>query len=165
MMPRKTLLCAAILFAGLECVSPLPGCTAFSLDDRGALIFGANFDHQIHEGMLFVNKRGVSKRGWSELPNAETHAAWTSKYGSVSFNLVMSQSVWGGMNEAGLMLSTLYLSDCRPTRRQRSTMPSRPWLRSRAGSPSGALSSIQGTRDSTTGRGSIRMSDRSIWRR
>ena len=55
-MLRKTLPCAVLLIAGLECVSPLPGCTAFGLENLSTHILGANFDNQIHEGLLFVNR-------------------------------------------------------------------------------------------------------------
>jgi choloylglycine hydrolase len=86
-------------------------CTSFCLDNDGYCIFGTNFDSIPTEGiqgMLYVNKRDVSKTGWDESTTGEV-ARWTSKYGSVTFNLMGYQLPWGGMNEAGLMISTMSL--------------------------------------------------------
>ncbi|NTW45116.1 MAG: linear amide C-N hydrolase, partial [Anaerolineaceae bacterium] len=85
-------------------------CTSFCLDNNGYAIFGSNFDYgqDISEGLIFVNKRNISKSYWQS-DSPENHAHWTSKYGSVSFNLVMSQLSWAGMNEAGLVISTMQL--------------------------------------------------------
>lgn len=85
-------------------------CTSFCLDNNGYAVFGTNYDHgkNIYEGLIFVNKRNVSKSYW-ESDAVSEHARWTSKYGSVTFNLVMSQFAWAGMNEAGLVISTMEL--------------------------------------------------------
>jgi penicillin V acylase-like amidase (Ntn superfamily) len=98
-------------------------CTSFCLDNNGYAIFGANYDHgQIHEGLIFTNKRGVSKSYW-EIDLVSEHAQWTSKYGSVTFNLVMNQFAWGGMNEVGLVIGTMELAG------GRSPAPDkRPWI-------------------------------------
>jgi hypothetical protein len=85
-------------------------CTSFCLNDNGKLIFGTNFDHdKVHEGLLFVNKRKVSKTGWEASTTGE-YAGWISKYGSVTFNLAGYQLVWAGINEEGLVVSTMALS-------------------------------------------------------
>jgi choloylglycine hydrolase len=72
--------------------------------------------------MIFTNKRGVKKTYWDTTVN-NPHAEWTSKHGSVSINLVMNQLSWGGMNEAGLVISTMELVG------SRSPFPDkRPWI-------------------------------------
>ena len=88
-------------------------CTAFVLDNDGHGIFGANFDHTwTDEGLVFVNRRGVVKSSVSgEDPHNRIH--WTSRYASVSFNLVGYEYSWGGMNEAGLSISTMSLAETR----------------------------------------------------
>jgi penicillin V acylase-like amidase (Ntn superfamily) len=83
-------------------------CTSFCLENDGYCIFGTNHDNSIHEGILYVNKRDVSKTGWDPSTTGEV-ARWTSEYGSLTFNLVGYQLPWGGMNEAGLMISTMAL--------------------------------------------------------
>jgi len=97
-------------------------CTAFVLDKNGYAIFGTNYDNQIGEGLLFINKRNVAKSYWEKDPISDP-AEWTSKYGSVTFNLVMNQDVWGGMNEAGLIITTLWLDGSQPPAPDK-----RPWL-------------------------------------
>jgi penicillin V acylase-like amidase (Ntn superfamily) len=100
-------------FRSTEIATPIPptnvrGCTAFCLNNAGYGLFGTNLDASMYEGLLFVNKRNVSKTGW-EKNTAGEYARWTSRYGSFTFNMVGYQAPWGGMNEAGLMISTLAL--------------------------------------------------------
>jgi penicillin V acylase-like amidase (Ntn superfamily) len=106
-----------------EAHQPKDSCTSFCLDNDGFAVFGANYDHgKIHEGLVFTNKRNIPKSYWEDDP-VSGHARWTSKYGSVTFNLVMAQFAWGGMNEAGLVISTMELP-C-----SRSPAPDkRPWI-------------------------------------
>jgi choloylglycine hydrolase len=87
-------------------------CTSFCLDNGGHAVFGTNYDNQIWEGALFVNKRGVTKTGW-EASTTDKYAQWTAKYGSVTFNLAGIQMAWAGMNEAGLTISTMWLGETR----------------------------------------------------
>jgi choloylglycine hydrolase len=103
------------LFQSSEIATPIPstdvrGCTAFCLNNAGYGLFGTNLDSNMYEGLLFVNKRNVSKTGWEKNTVGE-YARWTSKYGSFTFNMVGYQTPWGGMNEAGLMISTLALHE------------------------------------------------------
>jgi penicillin V acylase-like amidase (Ntn superfamily) len=84
-------------------------CTSFCLDNDGHAVFGTNFDNDDYDGLLFVNKRSVSKMAWETGPRGE-RARWTSQYGSVTFNLAGYQLAWAGMNEAGLMMSTMALN-------------------------------------------------------
>jgi choloylglycine hydrolase len=99
-------------------------CTSFCLGVNGYAVFGANYDYgkDLHQGLVFVNKRNVAKSFWESDP-VSAHARWTSRYGSVSFNLVMNQLSWAGMNEAGLVISTLELAGSRPP-----APDSRPWI-------------------------------------
>lgn len=84
-------------------------CTSFCLYNAGNPLFGTNFDNdKVYEGLLFVNKRNVSKSGWETGTTGEV-TQWISKYGSVTFNLAGYQFAWAGMNEAGLVVSTMAL--------------------------------------------------------
>jgi len=101
------------------------GCTSFCLDNGGYAVFGANYDHVngSSDGLVFVNKRNVAK----SFPHSGApgrHAAWTSRYGSVSFNFVASQTSWTGMNEAGLIVYSMRLEEG-----SRAPEPDgRPWI-------------------------------------
>jgi penicillin V acylase-like amidase (Ntn superfamily) len=87
-------------------------CSSIVFPNKGALIFGANYDNRFAPGKLFVNKRGVRKTGW-ETGTTGKVAAWTSRYGSVTISCAGYQLAWGGMNEAGLVFSTMLLSETR----------------------------------------------------
>jgi len=94
-------------------MSPTEHCSSLALDNGGATVFGANFDQvSVNAGLVFVNQRGKAKTGLS--PNTTgVRARWVSKYASVTFNLVGFGYAWAGMNERGLVLSTMSLPDTR----------------------------------------------------
>lgn len=101
--------------------SPMHGCTCTCLDHDGSCIFGENFDFPFKKTLLFVNKRNVVKTGWDAGSTGQV-ARWTSRYGSVTFNLTGYQHPFGGMNEAGLVVGSMYFAeggttpfDARPT--------------------------------------------------
>ena len=85
------------------------GCSAVCLNKKGHLILGNNMDWISGDGMVVVNKRNVVKRGfWYENKPDWT---WTSKYGSISFNTEGREFPIRGMNEAGLAITELMLSE------------------------------------------------------
>ncbi len=90
--------------------SPMHGCTCSCLDHDGTCLFGENFDVPFKETLLFVNKRNVVKTGWEPGLTGKV-ARWTSRYGSVTFNLAGYQQPFGGMNEAGLVVGSMYLAE------------------------------------------------------
>jgi penicillin V acylase-like amidase (Ntn superfamily) len=83
-------------------------CTSFCLELKEGPIFGTNLDLHIGEGLLFANKHGVVKQGYMPSTTGEV-AKWTSKYGSLTFNLLGREFAWCGINEAGLVVSTMWL--------------------------------------------------------
>jgi penicillin V acylase-like amidase (Ntn superfamily) len=97
---------------------PARACTVFGLHTEDAWIVGKNYDWSIGEGLVIVNKRGVAKVACT----ADTPARWTSEYGSITFNQYGRELPTGGMNEAGLVVESLWLDeaaypppDSRPT--------------------------------------------------
>ena len=89
-------------------VHPLRACTSFCLDTTDGPIFATNLDLTTGDGHVFVNRRGIAKQGYHDNTNGET-ARWVAWYGSVTFNLVGRELPWSGMNEAGLVMSTMQL--------------------------------------------------------
>ena len=94
------------------CLVPVPGfvCTTFMLDNNGQPVYGKNADWMSPiPSYVIVNKRGVTK---TSHPLAQEPAAkqisWTSKYGSVTFNLFAREWPSEGINEAGLFISSQY---------------------------------------------------------
>ena len=89
-------------------------CSAFLLKGDDFQVIGFNENWSYMPGMVLVNKRGVTKYnlGWADMVAAQpTDPAmkWTSKYGSVTFNLVGVDLPCYGMNERGLFVVELFL--------------------------------------------------------
>jgi choloylglycine hydrolase len=78
------------------------------LDQGDELVFGRNYDWTVDDGLVVVNKRGVSK---TALTNDPHPARWTSEYGSVTFNQYGRELPLGGMNEAGLVVEVMWLDE------------------------------------------------------
>jgi penicillin V acylase-like amidase (Ntn superfamily) len=87
-------------------------CSAFCLENGDHCVFGANQDNTLEMGLVFVNKRYILKSNWDPSTSGE-YTRWISKYGSVTVNLVGYQMPWAGMNEVGLMISTMSLAETR----------------------------------------------------
>jgi choloylglycine hydrolase len=118
-------LATALLFLFPKLSSP---CTSLVLQVKGILLFGTNFDNTIWEGLLYINKKNVQKTGWEPSTEGEV-ASWISKYGSVTFNSAGYQLPWAGMNEAGLVLSTMALQETvNPAPDQRPPLVSSFWM-------------------------------------
>jgi penicillin V acylase-like amidase (Ntn superfamily) len=91
------------------------GCSAFLMKGKGYSLIGFNENWKSMPGMIVINKRGVVKRNlsWNYLVSkekpSEPEFSWTSKYGSVSFNLLGLDMPCYGLNEKGLFIVELYL--------------------------------------------------------
>jgi len=81
-------------------------CTAFCLDQGDQLLVGKNYDWNIDNGLVIINKRDVSKIA----ATFDNPASWVSKYGSVTFNQYGREMPNGGINEAGLVVEVLWLN-------------------------------------------------------
>jgi len=105
---RMMFLSPCILFA---CLIPQPcqPCTSFCLDHGNQLVFGSNLDWYLDDGLVIVNKRGVSKTAMTYINMDSNPTSWTSKYGSLTFNQYGREITFSGINEAGLVVSTMML--------------------------------------------------------
>lgn len=104
----------SILLSGILSICFLPienqACTAFLIEHGNNRLVGKNHDWMVEDGMLFVNKRGVNKKAIHGKQIKGTPAVWTSKYGSVTFNLYGREMPTGGINEAGLVIENMQLA-------------------------------------------------------
>jgi len=123
----------SILFTTFTiCLLPVRGlpCTTFILDNNGSPVIGKNFDYQKGPELVMVNKRGVTKTAWPFPiePNPKL-AAWTSKFGSITFNPFAREMPLEGMNEAGLLVEGLQVvGGAFPEPDSRSVMSSAQWI-------------------------------------
>jgi len=88
---------------------PSRACTSFCLNTPDGPVFGSNLDLFIPgDGHVIVNRRGIAKENIRQSTNGET-AKWVSEYGSVTFSLAGRGFAWSGMNEAGLVITSMEL--------------------------------------------------------
>ena len=109
-------LCLTIVATQLDAMA----CTTFQLNHEGQVLVGKNYDWMVEDGLIIVNKRGVSKTAYkSTVDNTGigTPATWTSKYGSVMFTQYGRELGPGGMNEAGLVVESMGLFRNTPNRK------------------------------------------------
>jgi choloylglycine hydrolase len=100
--------CVALLLLVLHCTA-LFACSTFLLSKNGTHVFGRNYDWVSGNGMVVVNARGVSKTSFAQ-PGAKT-ISWISKNGSITFNQFGKEFPHGGMNEKGLVVELMWLSE------------------------------------------------------
>ena len=97
--------------------SPAVSCSTLMLSRDDCLVVGHNLDESFYTpGMIHVNLRSERKRSVScfdlDLTDVETPVIeWTSKYGSVTFNILGRNLPDGGINEAGLTVSEMGLGE------------------------------------------------------
>lgn len=112
----RTLLAAALLLIA----TAGDACTTFCT--RG--LFGRNYDFEIGDGIVVVNKRGMSKES-----NTSAPAKWTSRFGSVTFNQFGRDNPTGGMNEKGLVVELMWLDQTRyPVADSRPELGTLEWI-------------------------------------
>jgi choloylglycine hydrolase len=90
-------------------VQPARPCSTFYIRNSGQPVFGRNYDWMVEVGLVVVNQRDVVKLAM--IPDRP--ARWKSKYGSVTFNQYGREFPMGGMNEAGLVVEQMWLSETR----------------------------------------------------
>ena len=91
-------------------LSQLDACTTFFLRNGDHIVCGRNFDFSFDDYFISVNRRNFTKTAFS-YPNemVDLPATWTSKYGSITFNLGGHDAPTDGMNEVGLIVTSLVL--------------------------------------------------------
>jgi penicillin V acylase-like amidase (Ntn superfamily) len=113
--PRTLWLVLLLIAVQAQMVLP---CSTFMLKAEGCHLYGHNLDSGSPvPGLVVVNKRNITKesRTWQELTTGEKGDSisfqWTSRFGSVTFNPFGREFPDGGMNEAGLLVQEMSLSE------------------------------------------------------
>lgn len=90
-------------------------CSAFLMKGENYCLVGFNENWKSMPGIVVINKRNIVKKNlsWNYLVSNdkpyEPELEWTSKYGSISFNLLGLDLPCYGLNEKGLFVVELYL--------------------------------------------------------
>ena len=99
-----------VVFLVLTFIGPVAAahaCTTIVFRDGDALLYARNLDWNWKDGLVIVNQRGIAKTAFVQ--PGEVAAEWTSTYGSVTFNQFGREMPFGGINEAGLVISQMML--------------------------------------------------------
>ena len=83
-------------------------CSAF-FNDGKTKYFAKNFDWGSGQGYIIKNISGQTKFAYGL--RGSNQAYWTSKYGSVTFNQIGKEFPYGGLNEKGLVVEQLWMSE------------------------------------------------------
>lgn len=83
-------------------------CSAFFSDGK-TKYFAKNFDWGSGQGYIIKNISGQTKFAYGL--RGSNQAYWTSKYGSVTFNQIGKEFPYGGLNEKGLVVEQLWMSE------------------------------------------------------
>ena len=83
-------------------------CSAFFCNSD-IKILAKNFDWYSGEGYLIKNLKGQEKYAYGF--RSSNLAKWTSKFGSITFNQIGKEFPYGGINEKGLVVEQLWLSN------------------------------------------------------
>ncbi|MCW3110901.1 MAG: linear amide hydrolase, partial [Segetibacter sp.] len=91
------------------------------------MAFGKNYDWMTGTGSVNTNLRGLAK---SSLPlEGGNILKWTSKYGSTTFNQYGKEFPNGGMNEKGVVVELMWLTESKyPTQDNRSALSVLQWI-------------------------------------
>jgi penicillin V acylase-like amidase (Ntn superfamily) len=100
-------------------------CSTFCLSNAGRPVVGQNYDWGVEDGFAIVNQRDVSKvAAVMDVP-----ATWKVRYGSVTLNQYGREFPTGGMNEAGLVVATMWLDASEhPATDSRPAVTSLQWI-------------------------------------
>jgi len=104
---RLAVTCCIVVLA-LSC-APADACTSFLLKHPSGPLMAKNYDWDVADGLLVVNPRGLAKSALVD--DGVKPVRWTSRYGSVTFNQYGREFPIGGMNEVGLTMEVLWLSE------------------------------------------------------
>jgi hypothetical protein len=112
---------AACLSLALLAPEGALACTAFLLEQGDDVVVAKSYDWDQGAALVLWNKRGVAKAS-IPLASLSRPLQWYSRYASLTFNQYGRELPVGGMNEAGLVVETLWLEsgqneprDGRPT--------------------------------------------------
>jgi penicillin V acylase-like amidase (Ntn superfamily) len=102
-------------------------CSTFLLKKDGQIVFGRNYDWVTGNGAIMINARDVKKTSFT--PAGEKAITWISSCGSITFNQFGKEFPHGGMNEKGLVVELMWLSETTyPNVDQRAAMNELQWI-------------------------------------
>jgi penicillin V acylase-like amidase (Ntn superfamily) len=113
-MKRSATVSLALALAATTVLAPSAArpCTTFLAEHAGQLVFGKSYDWNQRAGLVVTNPRDLRKTSLLLGPT-DTPAAWTSRYGSLTFNQYGVELPNAGINENGLAVEIMWLDSSR----------------------------------------------------
>jgi choloylglycine hydrolase len=109
-MARAVCLLAVLVGAALPATALC--CTTFLIARADRPIVGKSYDYDTGEGAVLYNPRGLAKQSLPGIPGT-TPARWVSSYASLTVNQFGREFPVSGMNEHGLVIEIMWLSQSR----------------------------------------------------
>jgi choloylglycine hydrolase len=85
-------------------------CTTATLDRENGFMFGRTYDWAFEQANVTFNTRGLAKASFESMKGG-VPLQWVSRYASLTFNQYGHEMPMGGMNEAGLVVETMWLDE------------------------------------------------------
>jgi choloylglycine hydrolase len=85
-------------------------CTTTVLDRDNGFLFGRTYDWAFEQAKVTFNTSGLAKTSFESM-KAGVPLQWVSRYASFTFNQYGHEMPMGGMNEAGLVVETMWLDE------------------------------------------------------
>ena len=120
-MQKCVLLVLIVIFQ----INKISACSAFFCDGQ-TKYFAKNFDWGSGQGYIIKNIRGQKKFAYGL--RGSNQANWTSKYGSITFNQIGKEFPYGGINEKGLVVEQLWMSESVYQENNNQTISELEWI-------------------------------------
>jgi len=125
--PRMARWLAFVLAIVVAMFTELRPCSTFVLRSGDQLLMGRNYDWRVGSGLVLVNQRNVRKR--PSYTQVGTLPSWVSRFGSITFNQYGKELPTDGMNEAGLVVTLMWLDATRyPAPDERPALGGLSWI-------------------------------------
>ncbi|NOU38913.1 MAG: DUF2141 domain-containing protein [Ferruginibacter sp.] len=106
-------------------INKISACSAFFCDGQ-TKYFAKNFDWGSGQGYIIKNIRGQKKYAYGL--RGSNQANWTSEYGSITFNQIGKEFPYGGINEKGLVVEQLWMSESIYQENNNQTISELEWI-------------------------------------
>lgn len=120
-MKKYLLLVLIVIFQ----INKISACSAFFCGGQ-TKYFAKNFDWGSGQGYIIKNIRGQKKFAYGL--KGSKQANWTSKYGSITFNQIGKEFPYGGINEKGLVVEQLWMSESVYQENNNQTISELEWI-------------------------------------
>ena len=85
-MRKYALAVLLVMLSTFVLLDPGQACTTYDLQQGEEHFVGRNYDWSVGDGLVIINKRGMSKTAMTIENETGTPANWKARFGSITFN-------------------------------------------------------------------------------